>query len=108
MGYFYLLLAILFEVASTISLTHSDGFTKPLPSIIATVGFCASLYFFALVLTSIPVGVAYAIWSGVGILIIAVISITFMGEKPDFAAIVGMSLILIGVIIIKGFSKSGL
>ena len=100
----YLVIAILAEVVGTSALKASNGFTVWGPSVVVVVAYGASFYFLALALRTIPVGVAYAIWSGVGIVLIAVIGWFVFRQALDAAAIVGMGLILAGVIVINVFS----
>ncbi len=106
MANIYLLLAILSEVIATSALKASTGFTKLIPSIIVIIGYCCSFYFMSLTLKTIPLGVTYAIWSGLGIVIIATIGVVFYKESLDLQAILGMGLIIAGVIVIKVFSKT--
>ncbi len=106
MGYLYLAVAILAEVTATSALKASAEFTKLVPSIIVVVGFIVALYFMTLVLRTIPVGITYAIWSGLGIVLITVVSFIIYDEVPDLAAIIGMTLIISGVMVIHIFSKS--
>lgn len=101
-----LLAAILCEVTATTFLQKSEQFTRLLPSLIVVVGYGASFYFLSVCLKVIPVGLAYAIWSGLGILLISVIGYLFLGQKLDFAAIVGLALIIAGVVVINLFSRS--
>lgn len=105
-NYFFLLIAILTETIATASLKNSEQFTKLVPSIITVVGYAAAFYFLSITLKSIPVGIAYAIWSGVGIVLITLSGIIFFKQVPDLPAILGLSLIIIGVIIINVFSKT--
>ncbi len=106
MGYFYLAVAIIAEVTATSALKASAEFTKLIPSIIVVVGFIVALYFMTLVLRTIPVGITYAIWSGLGIVLIGVVSFIMYDEVPDLAAIIGMGLIISGVMVIHIFSKT--
>ena len=103
----YLTLAILSEVTATSFLKSSDGFTKFWPSVIVVVGYCLAFYFLSLTLDTIPIGVAYAIWSGVGIASLAVISVLFFDQKVDTAAVFGMGLIIAGVVVLRVFSETG-
>ena len=103
----YLTLAILSEVTATSFLKSSDGFTKFWPSVIVVVGYCLAFYFLSLTLDTIPIGVAYAIWSGVGIASLAVISVLFFDQKMDAAAVFGMGLIIAGVVVLRVFSETG-
>ena len=104
----YLTLAILSEVTATSLLKSSDGFTKLWPSVIVVVGYCLAFYFLSLTLDTIPIGVAYAIWSGVGIASLAVISVLFFNQKIDTAAVFGMGLIIAGVVVLRVFSETGI
>lgn len=98
--------AIVAEVAGTSFLKASEGFTRPGPSVIVVVGYAAAFYFLSLTLKVIPVGVAYAIWSGVGVALIAVIGWIFFGQRLDAPAILGMGMIIGGVIVLNVFSSS--
>ena len=106
MGYWYLAIAIIVEVVATNALKASNEFTKIVPSIIVVVGYGAAFYFLSLVLKSIPVGVAYAIWAGVGIVLVAIVSAILFQEIPDVPAIIGMVLIVSGVVVINVFSNT--
>ena len=106
MKYLYLAIAIVAEVAATTSLKASQEFTKLVPSIIVVIGYGIAFYFMALVLRFIPVGVTYAIWSGLGIVLVAAVGAIVYGEIPDLPAIIGMSLIIAGVITINLLSKT--
>ncbi|SDY60802.1 small multidrug resistance pump [Lysobacter sp. yr284] len=105
-GYLYLAVAIAAEVIATSALKASDGFTKTGPSIVVAAGYGIAFYFLSLVLKTVPVGVAYAIWSGVGIVLIATIGWLFMKQHLDAGAIAGIGLIVAGVLVIQLFSKS--
>lgn len=106
MGYLYLTIAIISEVAATSALKASLEFTKLVPSIIVIVGYGLAIYFMTLVLRYIPLGITYAIWSGLGIVLVTVVGFFLYKETPDLPAIVGMSLIVVGVVIIHVFSKT--
>jgi small multidrug resistance pump len=106
MAYLQLFLAILAEVVGTSALKASEGFSRFLPSLIVVLAYGLSFFFLSLVLKVIPVGVAYAIWAGVGILLIVVSGILFFQEKPDLPAVIGMVLIVSGVAVIHIFSKT--
>tara|TARA_B100000886_G_scaffold51533_1_gene31655 strand:+ start:578 stop:892 length:315 start_codon:yes stop_codon:yes gene_type:complete len=101
-----LTLAILSEVTATSFLKSSDGFTKFWPSVIVVVGYCLAFYFLSLTLDTIPIGVAYAVWSGVGIASIAIVSVIFFDQKIDTAAVIGMGLIIAGVVVLRVFSEA--
>ena len=102
----FLTLAIISEVIGTSFLKSTEGFTKLIPSIIVLVGYCAAFYFLSLTLDSIPIGMAYAIWSGVGIAAITVVSVVFFEQKLDFAAVIGMGLIIAGVVVLRLYSEA--
>ena len=106
MAYLYLALAILAEMVATSALKASKEFTKLVPSVIVLAGYGLAFYFMTLVLRTIPIGITYAIWSGVGIVLIAIVGAIFYKETPDLPAIVGMGLIISGVIVIHLFSKT--
>lgn len=106
MGYLYLAIAIVSEVIGTSALKATDGFTRLVPSTIVVVGYGAAFYFLSLVLKSIPVGVAYAIWAGLGIVLVALVAAVIFKQVPDVPAIIGMVLIVSGVVVINVFSKT--
>ena len=103
----FLSFAIFSEVVATASLKSTEGFTRWGPSLIVLVGYCAAFYFLSLTLDTIPVGVAYAIWSGVGVATITIVSYFLYDQKIDTAGIVGISLIVIGVVILRFMSETG-
>jgi len=105
MAYWYLAIAIVAEVVATNALKASDEFTRLVPSLIVIVGYGAAFYFLSLVLQSIPVGIAYAIWAGMGIVLVAIVSAILFKQVPDLPAIIGMALIVSGVIVINVFSN---
>jgi len=106
MPFVYLAIAILAEVIGTSALKASNGFTAWLPSVIVVAGYSVSFYFLSLALRTIPVGVAYAIWSGIGIVLISAIGWVFFRQRLDTAAIVGIGLIIAGVGVIRVFSTT--
>lgn len=106
MTYMYLFLAIVAEVIATSSLKTAEGFTKLGPSLIVVIGYIAAFYLLSLVLRSMPVGIAYAIWSGVGIILLAIVGAFAFREIPDLPAVIGMGLIIAGVIVIHVFSQT--
>ena len=106
MAYIYLALAILAEVIATSVLKASEEFTKLFPSIIVVAGYGVAFYFLTLVLRTIPVGITYAVWSGVGIVLITFVGAIFYKQIPDTPAIIGMGLIVLGVVVIHLFSKT--
>ena len=106
MGYLYLAVAIVAEVIGTSALKASNGFTSFWPSVIVVAGYGTAFYFLSLVLKTIPVGIAYAIWAGLGIALIALVAAIVFREVPDLPAIIGMALIVCGVVVIQLFSRT--
>jgi len=104
MHWLHLSLAILAEVIATSSLKAAEGFTRLTPSLVVVVGYASSFYFLSLTLRAMQVGTAYAIWSGVGTVIISIIAWFFYNQKPDAPTILGVALIISGVVIIKFLS----
>lgn len=104
--YLILFLAIVFETVATSFLKQSEQFTKPLPAVLTVAGYAAAFYCLSIVLRTIPVGIAYAIWSGVGIVLIALIGFFVFRQHLDWPAIIGLTLIIAGVVVINVFSKS--
>lgn len=102
-----LLLAIVAEVVATSALKASDGFTRLWPAVIVVVGYSVSFYCLSLVLKTIPVGITYAVWSGLGIVLITLAAWWLYGQTIDTAGLVGMGLILAGVVVLNVFSTSG-
>jgi len=105
-GWLLLAVAIVAEVVATSALKASDGFSKTWPSVIVVAGYGIAFWCLALTLRSIPVGIAYAVWSGVGIVLISVIAWFAFDQKLDVPAIVGIALIIAGVLVLNLFSKS--
>lgn len=106
MHWVHLALAIVSEIMATSALKAADGFTRLWPSVIVVVGYASAFYFLSLTLRMIPLGVAYAIWSGVGIALIALIGWVLYHQSLDAGALVGIGLIVAGVIVLNLFSKS--
>lgn len=102
----YLGIAIILETIATSALKSSEQFTKLWPSVITIIGYAATFFFLSLSLKTIPVGIAYAIWSGVGIVLITLVGIFMFRQIPDLPAIIGLVLIISGVIVINLFSKT--
>ncbi|MBM4181660.1 MAG: QacE family quaternary ammonium compound efflux SMR transporter [Betaproteobacteria bacterium] len=102
----FLSVAIVSEVIATSALKASEGFTRLWPSVIVTVGYASAFYFLSLTLKTIPIGVAYAIWSGVGVALIALIAWLFFGQVLDTPALIGLALIIAGVVVLNVFSKT--
>jgi small multidrug resistance pump len=106
MAYIYLAIAIVAEVIATSALKASEEFTKLLPSLIVLVGYGVAFYFLTLVLRTIPVGITYAVWAGLGIVLVAVAGALLYNQIPDIPAAIGMGLIVAGVVVINVFSKT--
>lgn len=105
-SWIFLGVAIVAEVLATSALKASDGFTKLVPSVLVVGGYAIAFYFLSLTLKAIPVGIAYAVWAGLGILLVALIGWLVFGQRLDLPAVIGMTLIVSGVLIISLLSKS--
>ena len=105
-NWLFLFVAIVSEVVATSSLKSSDGFSRLWPSIAVVVGYGIAFYFLALTLRVIPMGVVYAVWSGIGIVLITLVGWLLFSQKLDFAALSGIALIAAGVVVMNVFSKS--
>lgn len=106
MHWFYLVIAIVSEVIATSALKAADGFTQLVPSIIVVLGYAAAFYFLSLTLRFIPIGITYAVWSGVGIVLVSLIGWFAYRQPLDIAAMIGIGFIVAGVVILNFFSKS--
>ena len=106
MKWVYLLLAIVSEVVATSALKSSESFSRLWPSVLTVVGYGVAFYLLSLTLREMPVGIAYAIWSGVGIVLVSLAAVVLFGQKLDLPALIGMGLIGAGVIVINVCSKS--
>lgn len=104
--YAIFLVAVAAEVVGTTALKASDGFTRIGPSLIVVLGYGVAFYFLSLALRVMPVGVAYAMWSGLGIVLVTLVGIAVYRQVPDFWALFGMGLILAGVLIVNLLSKT--
>lgn len=105
-GYFYLAIAIAAEVVATTSMKAIDGFNKPLPLLLVIGGYGIAFWMLTLVVRTIPVGIAYAIWAGLGIVLVSIAALFIYDQKPDMPAMLGMGLIVSGVVVIQLFSKA--
>ena len=105
-GLTYLILAIISEVIATTVLKASDGFSRLYPSIVVVVGYCFSFWALSQVVKVMPLGIAYAIWRGLGIVLVSVAAVFVYQQKLDLPAIVGMTLIIAGVLVINLLSNS--
>ncbi|MFZ5652893.1 MAG: DMT family transporter [Pseudomonadota bacterium] len=106
MHWWYLGFAILAEVLATSALKAAAGFTRPLPSLVVVAGYGTAFYLLSLALRTVPVGLAYAIWSGVGTALIALLGWVLFGQTLDLAALIGLALIVAGVLVIQLGSRS--
>ncbi|OBZ92494.1 transporter [Pararhizobium polonicum] len=106
MLYAMLVLAIIFEVLGTSAMQVAQHFTRLVPTVIMVVCYAIAFYFLSYTLRVIPVGIAYAIWSGLGIVLISLVGYFGFGQKLDFAALLGLGLIIAGVVVLNLFSKS--
>ena len=102
----FLGIAIVAEVTATSALKASEGFSRLWPSAVVVLGYGVAFYFLSLTLRTVPVGVAYAIWSGLGVVLVALLSWWLFGQKLDLAALLGMGLIVAGVLVMNLFSYS--
>lgn len=106
MHYIFLALAIVSEVCATVTLKATESFTVFWPSLVVICGYCLSFYFLSLTLDKIPVGISYAIWSGVGIVLVTVGGYFIYKQSLDLPAVIGIALIVLGVLVVTGLSKS--
>jgi small multidrug resistance pump len=106
LAYLFLSIAIVAEVIATSALRAAEGFTVLLPSVVAVIGYVVAFYFLSLTLKTMPVGVAYAFWSGVGIVLVSLVALVLYKQVLDLPAMLGMGLIMAGVLVINLFSKT--
>ena len=106
-NWIFLCVAIIAEVIATSALKSSEGFSKPIASVIVVLGFIIAFYCLSLTLKTIPVGIAYAIWSGVGIVLVTTIAWIVFDQKLDVWGIIGIALIMSGVLVLNLLSKTG-
>jgi multidrug transporter EmrE-like cation transporter len=105
-AYAILALAIIGEVVGTSAMKASEGFTRLGPSVVVIVGYAVAFFFLSQVLDRIPVGIAYAVWAGGGIVLVALLAWILYGQRPDLAGFAGMGLILAGVLVLNLLSKT--
>ena len=103
--YLWLAIAIVAEVIATSALRAADGFSRLVPSIVVVAGYVVAFYCLSMTLRTIPVGIVYAIWSGVGIVLITLVAMVLYRQVPDLAAICGLGLIVAGVVVLNLFSR---
>ena len=106
MAWLYLAAAIVAEVVGTVALKASDGFNKSIESTVCVVAYGVAFYLLSLVVKTLPIGIAYAVWAGAGIVLITLVGALWFRQVPDLAAISGIALIVSGVIVINVFSAS--
>ena len=106
MAYLYLAIAIIAEVIGTTAMKASEGFTKTLPTLVLVLGYWVAFYFLTLCLKSMSVGVAYAMWSGLGVVLVTIVAAVLYHEIPDGWAILGMALIVAGVLVLNLMSST--
>lgn len=106
MHWFYLAGAIGFEIVATSALKATAGFTRPLPSVVVVLGYAAAFYCLSVALRVIPMGIAYAIWSGNGIVVVSFVGLLVYRQRLDGAALLGIALILAGTLVINLFSTA--
>ena len=104
-GYLWLAIAIVAEVIGTSALRASEGFTRLAPALVVVAGYGLAFYCLSMTLKSMPVGIVYAIWSGVGIVLITLVAMVLYRQIPDLAAVAGLSLIVAGVVVLNLFSN---
>jgi small multidrug resistance pump len=105
MHWLYLTIAIVSEVIATSALKATDGFTSWIPSLIVVIGYASAFYFLSLTLRTIPLGVTYAIWSGIGVALVTLVGWAVYNQTLDLAAFIGIGLIIAGVVVLNLFSK---
>lgn len=105
-AYILLALAIIVEVTGSTLLVKSEGFTKIVPSVAVVILFALAFYLLSQVIKVIPLGIAYAIWAGVGIILTALIGVIFLKQQLDVPAVIGILLIVSGVVVMNLFSKT--
>lgn len=104
-GYIWLAIAIVAEVIGTSALRASEGFTRLVPALVVVAGYGLAFYCLSMTLKAMPVGIVYAIWSGVGIVLITLVAMVLYRQVPDLAAVAGLSLIVAGVVVLNLFSN---
>lgn len=104
--YIYLIVAVAAETIGTTALQASQQFTRLWPSVVVVIGYSIAFYFLGVALKYIPVGVAYAVWSGLGVVLIAIIGLLVFGQRLDLPAMFGLGLIIAGIAVIQLFSDT--
>jgi small multidrug resistance pump len=106
MNHLFLVIAVVFEVIATSTLKATEGFTRFWPSVVTVAGYACAFYFLSLPVRTIPVGIVYALWCGIGIVLVTLVGWVVLKQALDTPALIGMGLILAGVIVINLFSKT--
>ncbi len=106
MAFLYLLIAVIAEVLATSAMKASHGFSVLLPSCFTVLGYAIAIYFLSLAFKVIPMGIAYALWSGAGIIFISMVGWIYFKQHLDVPAVIGLAFMIIGIVIIQVFSKS--
>lgn len=106
MSYLYLAVAIVAEVIATSALKSTEGFTRLVPSVVVIIGYVVAFYCLSITVRELPVGVVYAIWSAVGIVLVAAFAWLYYGQALDLPAVIGLGLIIAGVAVVNLFSKT--
>lgn len=99
-------IAIVCEVVATSALRSADGFTRPIPSLVCAIGYAVAIYLLSLTVRTLPTGIVYAIWSGLGIVLVAALAWARDGQRLDMPAIIGLGLIIAGVLVVNLLSDS--
>lgn len=106
MSFIYLFIAVIAEVLATSAMKASHGFTVLIPSLVTVLGYAIAIYFLSLTFKVIPIGIAYALWSGAGIILVSAVGWIYYKQHLDVAAIIGLGFMIIGIVIINVFSKN--
>jgi small multidrug resistance pump len=106
MHYVYLLLAIVAEVIATSALKSAEGFTKLVPTLLVAAGYGVAFFLLSLIVQTMPLGVVYAVWSGAGVVLVALVGAVWFKQVPDAPAVVGLALIVAGLVVVNLFSKT--
>jgi len=104
--YVYLCIAIVAETIATCTLKRTQGLTRPWPTVVVAIGYGVAFYLLSIIVQTLPVGIVYAIWSGAGIVLVAIVGVVCLKQNLDSAAILGIGLIVVGVVIVNVLSKS--
>lgn len=104
-AYLYLLITVTAEVIAVSTLKETQNFTRLIPSLVVIVGYAVTLYFLTLVMDKIPMGIAYALWAALGIIFVVLMGIFYYKEPVDIPALVGISFIVVGIVVINLYSS---